>query len=72
MKILELFPNKHPGQHHTMHTHPNSLISGVFYFGESEEGIPAIKFHNTVLGVNSFLSAKKIKEIRSMLGIILL
>ena len=23
---------KQPGQHHTMHTHPNSLISGVFYW----------------------------------------
>lgn len=56
---------KHPGQHHTMHTHPNSLISGVFYFGESEEGTPAIKFHNAVLGVNSpYISAKKIKDKR--------
>ena len=30
---------KHPGQHHSMHTHPNSLISGVFYFGEPVEKI---------------------------------
>lgn len=36
---------KHPGQHHTMHSHPNSLISGVFYFGEPTDKTPAIKFH---------------------------
>ena len=28
---------KQPGQHHMMHTHPNSLISGVFYYGEPTE-----------------------------------
>lgn len=39
--------HKQPGQHHTMHSHPNSLISGVFYYGESEENTPAIKFHKT-------------------------
>ena len=37
--------HKEPGQHHTMHTHPNSLISGVFYYGPVEEYTPAIKFH---------------------------
>lgn len=37
--------HKQPGQHHTMHTHPNSLISGVFYYGKAEENTPAIKFH---------------------------
>jgi uncharacterized protein (TIGR02466 family) len=36
---------KHPGQHHIMHTHPNSLISGVFYFGEKLNDTPAIRFH---------------------------
>jgi uncharacterized protein (TIGR02466 family) len=39
--------HKEPGQHHTMHSHPNSLISGVFYYGVSEEYTPAIKFHKT-------------------------
>jgi uncharacterized protein (TIGR02466 family) len=43
---------KQPGQHHTMHSHPNSLISGVFYFGEPSEKTPAIKFHKTTVGLN--------------------
>jgi uncharacterized protein (TIGR02466 family) len=43
---------KHPGQHHTLHSHPNSLISGVFYFGEITEDTPSIKFHNSSMGVN--------------------
>lgn len=36
---------KQPGQFHTVHTHPNSVISGVFYFGPSDEKTPAIRFH---------------------------
>jgi len=49
--------HKIPGQHHTMHTHPNSLISGVFYYGEEDPDIPAISFHKMVGGVNvSYLS----------------
>jgi uncharacterized protein (TIGR02466 family) len=44
--------HKIPGQHHTMHTHPNSLISGVFYYGPSEEKTPAIKFHKMVASYN--------------------
>jgi uncharacterized protein (TIGR02466 family) len=48
-----------------MHTHPNSLISGVLYFGESEEKTPAIKFHNPIFGTNvSYISPKKIKDKR--------
>jgi uncharacterized protein (TIGR02466 family) len=43
---------KEPGQHHMMHTHPNSLISGVFYYGPSEEFTPAIKFHKAIGGFN--------------------
>lgn len=50
---------KLPGQHHTAHTHPNSLISGVFYFGESNEMTPAIKFHKLYGGLNSsYIRAK--------------
>lgn len=45
--------HKLPGQHHTMHTHPNSLISGVFYYGESDSSTPAIKFHKPVFGANA-------------------
>ena len=36
---------KEPGQFHTAHTHPNSVISGVFFSGYGEEGTPAIMFH---------------------------
>ncbi len=43
---------KQPGQHHMMHTHPNSLISGVFYYGEPSEQTPAIKFHKMQGGIN--------------------
>jgi uncharacterized protein (TIGR02466 family) len=51
--------HKSPGQHHTMHTHPNSLISGVFYYGEEDEDIPAISFHKPIVGTNvSYLAPK--------------
>ena len=36
---------KEPGQQHVPHTHPNSVISAVFFYGYSEEGTPAIMFH---------------------------
>lgn len=49
--------HKQPGQYHTMHTHPNSLISGVFYYGEYDQDIPAITFHKPIFGNNvSYLS----------------
>lgn len=43
---------KQPGQHHTMHTHPNSLISGVFYYGPVGPESSAIKFHKMTGGFN--------------------
>lgn len=56
---------KHPGQHHTMHSHPNSLISGVFYFGEPTDKTPAVKFHKLEGGFNvSYLSPKIVKDKR--------
>jgi uncharacterized protein (TIGR02466 family) len=56
---------KQPGQHHTMHTHPNSLISGVFYFGEPSEKTPAIKFHDMSGGFKApTIRPKKIKDKR--------
>jgi uncharacterized protein (TIGR02466 family) len=59
--------HKHPGQHHTMHSHPNSLISGVFYFGEPTDKTPAIKFHKSVGGVNtSYLYPKLVKDKRKL------
>ena len=36
---------KEPGQQHVPHTHPNSVISSVFFYGYGEEGTPAIMFH---------------------------
>jgi uncharacterized protein (TIGR02466 family) len=53
--------HKEPGQHHTMHTHPNSLISGVFYYGFAEETTPAIKFHRMVGGFNQSVIMPKTK-----------
>jgi uncharacterized protein (TIGR02466 family) len=56
---------KHPGQHHTMHSHPNSLISGVFYYGEPSDNTPAIKFHRLLGGMNvSYISPKMKKDKR--------
>lgn len=57
--------HKTPGQHHTMHTHPNSLISGVFYYGEDDPNIPAICFHKPIVGTNvSYLSPRYQKDRR--------
>ena len=53
---------KHPGQHHTMHSHPNSLISGLFYFGEPAENKPAIKFHRVLGGFNVSYIQPKLKK----------
>ena len=36
---------KEPGQQHVPHTHPNSIISAVFFYGYGEEETPAIQFH---------------------------
>ena len=36
---------KEPGQFHTAHTHPNSVISAVFFYGYSEGNTPALMFH---------------------------
>lgn len=54
---------KAPGQHHTMHGHPNSLISGVLYYGQGEKETPAIKFHKMITGINtSYIDPKKIRN----------
>jgi uncharacterized protein (TIGR02466 family) len=58
---------KHPGQHHITHSHPNSLISGLFYFGESTDKTPAVKFHKLESGFNvSYLSPKLVKDKREL------
>ena len=36
---------KYPGEEHIEHSHPNSLISGVFYYGEFNTQSPSIAFH---------------------------
>lgn len=49
--------HKKPGQFHTVHNHPNSLISGVFYYGEEDKNLPAIMFHKAMGAINaSFLT----------------
>ena len=53
--------HKQPGQHHTMHTHPNSLISGCFYYGKVEEKTPAIKFHKMTVSMNQGSISPKTK-----------
>ena len=35
---------KEPGQYHTAHTHPNSMISAVLFYGYAEDNTPAIDF----------------------------
>jgi len=44
---------KHPGQHHAHHSHPNSAISGVLYYGIPSESTPAITFHKPMANVNT-------------------
>ena len=44
---------KHPGQQHTAHSHPNSLISGVLFFGSPADNLPSIKFHKYIGSVNT-------------------
>lgn len=58
---------KAPGQHHTSHTHPNSLISGVFYYGPVTEKTPAIKFHRQSGAVNaSYIQPKTVLDKRNL------
>jgi len=44
---------KEPGQFHTAHTHPNSVISAVFFYGYAEEGTPALMFHKQSGGLST-------------------
>jgi hypothetical protein len=37
--------HKHPGEEHITHKHPNSLISGIFYYGKIDNNVPQIRFH---------------------------
>jgi len=58
---------KQPGQHHTLHSHPNSAISGVLYFGELASKTPAIKFHNSTISINrGSLEPRKVLDRREL------
>ena len=56
---------KEPGQFHTAHTHPNSVISAVFFYGYAEEKTPAISFHKPSGNMNSpYVQIKKKTDMR--------
>ena len=56
---------KEPGQQHVPHTHPNSVISGVFFYGYGEEGTPAIEFHrNDIVGNGQTIMLKNFPDVR--------
>ena len=56
---------KEPGQFHTAHTHPNSMISAVFFYGHVEENTPAIEFHRPAGAPHQpYVQAKKKPDLR--------
>ena len=56
---------KEPGQQHVPHTHPNSVISGVFFYGYGEEGTPATEFHrNDIVGNGQTIMLKNFADVR--------
>ena len=56
---------KEPGQFHTAHTHPNSMISAVFFYGYAEEKTPAIDFHKPAGAAHQpYVQAKKKPDLR--------
>ena len=56
---------KEPGQQHVPHTHPNSVISGVFFYGYGEEGTPALQFHkNDFQGTGQSIMLREIADKR--------
>ena len=56
---------KEPGQYHTAHTHPNSMISGVFFYGYAEEKTPAIDFMRpTGASHQPYVQARKKPDLR--------
>jgi len=54
---------KYPNQHHREHNHPNSLISGVLYYGDFLKDTPLINFHKMEMGINSFILSPKQKQL---------
>ena len=56
---------KEPGQQHIPHTHPNSVISGVFFYGYGEKETPAIQFHkHDIQGTHQTIMLKEIPDKR--------
>ena len=49
---------KRPGQHHTPHYHPNSVISGVYFFDDHLENMPLIFEESSVI-CNDFILRPK-------------
>ena len=57
---------KEPGQFHTAHTHPNSMISAVFFYGYAEENTPAIDFMRTTGASHQpYVQARKKPDLRN-------
>lgn len=56
--------HKEPGESHIPHTHPNSIISGVFFYGATDEKTSSIEFHRSEAfsGFNTFSIEKKFNE----------
>tara|TARA_B100000131_G_scaffold42247_2_gene37991 strand:+ start:13558 stop:14232 length:675 start_codon:yes stop_codon:yes gene_type:complete len=56
--------HKEPGQSHIAHTHPNSIISGVFFYGGVADDTSAIEFHKpqAFSSFNTFSIEKKFNE----------
>jgi len=57
---------KEPGQFHMAHTHPNSMISAVFFYGYTEEDTPAIQFMRpTGTSHQPYVQARKKDDMRN-------
>jgi len=52
---------KLPHQKHEIHTHPNSLISGVFYYDVFDD-YPAINFYNPIISLGRSTIQPKVKS----------
>ena len=56
---------KEPGQFHTAHTHPNSMISAVFFYGYGEKDTPALDFMKPAGAAHQpYVQARKKPDVR--------
>lgn len=52
---------KYPGQSHTTHSHPNSVVSGVLFYGNAAEQTSTLNFHKSMgLPPEPRISLKKV------------